>query len=156
MLGSDFVVGDSGAGAPIAADMPSLLSIKRFRDDRGCLGVIQHPELPFPCRRMYWLSEPVTDSRRGNHGHLRLRQVLVAVSGTATVELAPLRPGAWKAGAFRLETGGPALYVPAGSWRALRDFSPDAIIIVLASEPYDPDDYVMPSDWHPASKGSDP
>jgi len=156
MLGSGFVIGDSGESVPIAADTPSLLSIKHFWDDRGCLAVIQEPELPFPCRRVYWLSEPVTGSRRGNHGHLRLRQVLVAVSGSVTVELAPLRLGAWKAESFRLETGGPALYVPAGSWRVLLDFSTDAIILVFASEPFDPADYVMPSPWHPASRESDP
>lgn len=42
----------------------------------------------------------------------------------------------------QLDAQSPALYAPPSTWLDLWDFSPDAVIMVLASAPYDESDYI--------------
>ena len=111
-------------------------------DDRGYLGYVQNPELPFECRRAYWLTGVPAGASRGGHGHYDLEQVLIALSGEVTVSVG------WEDDLqdFSLIATGPALYIPAGRWRKLSNFESGTIVLVLASALYDPDDY-FDSEW---------
>lgn len=115
--------------------------IPNVRDDRGVLRVLDELDIPFQCRRIYWLSEVPRGQSRGNHGHRNLKQVFIALSGSFTIRV-------WKEGfsevRYSLSQEGPALYVEAGCWRELSDFSDGAVALVLASEAYDPGDYLLP------------
>ena len=117
------------------------IDIPALQDNRGVLRVLDEADLPFQCRRIYWLSEVPEGKSRGNHGHRTLEQVFVAVSGSVSIRV-------WGDGggeaSYSLDQQGPALYVQAGCWRELSDFSSNAVVLVLASHPYDPEDYVFP------------
>ena len=62
----------------------------------------------------------------------------MCVKGSCTVDWTN---GA-ESGSARLASPGRLLIVEPEDWHLMRDFSEDAILLVLASESYDPDDYV--------------
>ncbi len=116
---------------------PRLVPIQSYSDDRGILSVLDAPSLPFACQRLYWISEPAVGAVRGNHGHHRLEQVILALQGKFTLEV-------WnkaQSAAFEMTCGGPGVYVPPGWFRRLSNFDTGTVALVAASLPYDPSDY---------------
>lgn len=121
------------SGAPYLFDLPT------FEDERGRLTVAEAGEaVPFDIERIYYLYDVPADETRGEHAHRELEQLVVATSGALDVTL----EGAYGREQFRLESPDRGLYVPAMSWRELSNFTTDATCLVVASHPYDPDDYV--------------
>lgn len=121
------------------ADAPYLFDLPTFEDERGQLTVAESGEaVPFDVERIYYLYDVPAEETRGEHAHLKLEQVMVAISGSLTVAL----EGQFGSERFRLDSPDRGLYVPKLSWRELTDFSADACCLVIASHRYDPDDYV--------------
>lgn len=123
-----------------ATPLARWLDVGRAVDERGCLGFIEEPTLPFTCRRAYWLTGVPAERKRGGHGHRRLAQVIVALAGSVTVTV---NDGEYS-NDFPLVSGGQALYIPPMRWRQLSAFESDSVVLILASETYDPDDYYYP------------
>lgn len=107
-----------------------MVKLQTIRDARGCLTVVE--KLPFHVKRAYFLHH--ITGPRGGHAHKTLDRLLIAVSGSflAVLNGAPTR----------LWTPEEAIRVPPMTWLDLRDFSSDAVAMVLASAEYDPDDYI--------------
>lgn len=115
-----------------------LVRLPRISDGRGSLGFIQPgPLLPFEIRRVYYLYDVPDGQERGAHGHRRLEQLMVAVAGAVDVECDDGR----QRRTFRLDSPDVGLYVCPMIWRNLTAFRPGTVCMVLASEPYDEDDY---------------
>lgn len=117
--------------------MATLLPIPTFGDPRGSLSVLDGP-LPFPVRRVYWIHQAATGARRAGHRHRRNRQLLVCVHGRCRVAV---HDGVSRS-AFLLDTPAQGLLLETRDWHVIHDFSWDAVLMVLASEPYDPADYL--------------
>ena len=75
---------------------------------------------------------------RGYHAHKTLEQILVCIHGTCKIRL----DNGKESKVVPLEKPYEGLYVPPGMWREMFDFSPDAVLLVFASELYDADDYI--------------
>lgn len=99
-------------------------------------------ELPFDLKRAYWIYEVPQGGSRGGHAHKRLRQVLVAVSGSFTVTL----DNGTETKTYLLDNPAEGLLIDTEIWRTLDDFSAGAVCMVLASELYEPDDYLYEYD----------
>lgn len=116
-----------------------LVRLPRARDERGSLTFIEsHRQVPFAMQRVYYLYDVPSGESRGGHAHRALHQMLVALSGSLDIELDDglLRRR------FTLDSPDQGLLVVPMIWRELSDFSPGAVCMVLASEPYDPEDYI--------------
>ena len=121
------------------AEKPRIIQLPKIHDTRGNLTFAQTPDqVPFDIRRAYWLYDVPADSRRGGHAHRRLRQLLIAVSGSFRVNLFDGR----KRLSFTLNRPYQALYIPNMYWRTIDDFASGSVCLVLASEPYDEADYI--------------
>ena len=110
-------------------------------DVRGRLLVGEFPhQIPFEVHRFFVVSEVPEGVSRGGHAHRACHQFVVVLSGTVTIDVSH------EATHRRLVLGShdAGLHIPPGVFARQSDFSPGAIMLVLASEPYDPDDYV---DW---------
>ena len=118
--------------------IPNLLDAGLFTDERGKLGVLEGDSLPFPVRRMYYLYDVPTGMTRGEHGHKRLEQVLLCIHGSCEIELTDSR----RSFVFKLDSPCVALHIPPGYWRRLVFHTPGTICCVLASLPFDRDDYI--------------
>lgn len=115
-----------------------LIEIRRYSDTRGYLSVIENDiDIPFEIKRIYYLYL-VPEVARGAHAHKELQQLLIATSGSVDVIM---DDGADKK-TFHLDKPWKGLLVPPGLWRDLENFSGGAVLMCLASEKYDANDYI--------------
>ena len=104
----------------------------------GWLTVAEGGSLPFDVRRAYWITQVPAGRVRGRHAHHTLEQVLVAVHGR--IELL-IKAEGQETRCFRLDQPSQALYLPPHCWPEI-EFGPGAVLLCLASQPYDPADYI--------------
>lgn len=118
---------------------PYIIEIPKIQDPRGNLSFIQDgPALPFEIKRCYWIYDVPGGEKR--HGHLfkRAQELIVALSGSFDV-VTVSSEGERR---FHLSRSYYGLYVPAGTWRELDNFSTNSVAMVLSSTLYDENDYV--------------
>ncbi len=112
---------------------------KHHSERKGNLSVVQNGEtIPFDVKRIYYLYDVPGGESRGAHAHRELSQLIIAASGSFRVTL---NDGVAKR-SFILNRPYQGLYVKPGIWRDLDDFSSGAVCMVLASEVYQPEDYI--------------
>ena len=112
-------------------------------DDRGQLiSLEEYNDIPFKIKRVYYMYDTVPEQIRGKHAHRSLEQILICIHGSCKVLL---DNGIEKKIVF-LERPYEGLYVPNYMWREMYNFSPDAVLMCLASEIYNEDDYIRDYD----------
>ena len=118
----------------------SIIELDRHHSPRkGDISVVENGiTVPFDTKRVYYLYDVPGGVDRGGHAHKDLKQLIVAASGSFTVVL---DDGIVKRSVV-LNRPYMGLYVVPGIWRVLEDFSSGSVCLVLASEKYDPDDYI--------------
>ena len=118
----------------------SIIELDRHHSDRkGNLSVVENGDtVPFDVKRVYYLYDVPGGESRGAHAHKKLKQLLVAASGSFTVTL---DDGNVKR-SFTLNRPYQGLLIVPGIWRELDDFSSGSVCLVLASEKYDAEDYI--------------
>jgi dTDP-4-dehydrorhamnose 3,5-epimerase-like enzyme len=94
--------------------------------------------LPFPIRRVYYLDQAPEGGLRGDHAHLALFQLLVAVEGTLEVRL----NDGHLSRIVTLNRPDLGLLIVPGVWKELLALSSDALCLVLASELFSEADYI--------------
>jgi len=129
----------------------SVYEIPYFVDDRGALNVLEIArELPFGCQRVFYTYAVKEGCVRGEHAHKVCEQFLIALRGRLCVSVDD--------GTHRdeivLETPSQGLHLPAGCWGEQYSHSPDCILLVLASRPYENEDYIRTYDEFIAWKKS--
>lgn len=131
---------------------PTLIDIETHKTEKsGALSVIQaNKHLGFPIRRLYYIHSVDDNQARGFHGHKKLRQCIVAVSGSVTLEL----EGCGDKYSFELDSPTKGVLVPAGFWRDMKNFTEGTVLMVLASDDYDPEDYIHDKDEFRAFEAS--
>ena len=110
-------------------------------DDRGQLIPLEElsAEIPFEVRRVYYIFDTTPGTVRGKHAHKTLAQVLICVSGACTITCE--MPDGTRS-EHRLDWPTKGLLIEGLVWREMKEFSKDAVLLVLASEHYNPDDYI--------------
>lgn len=114
-------------------------------DERGRL-VIQEScsdFVPFEIRRTFFIFDTTPGTVRGHHAHHKNRQLLICVSGACTIAC-ELPDGTRSL--HRLDWPDKGLLIEGMVWHEMKEFSKDAVLLVLASEHYDEDDYVRDYD----------
>lgn len=119
---------------------PCIIDLPRILDNRGNLSFIeQYNQVPFKIERTYWIYDvPGGECRRGGHAYHRNQEFIVALSGSFDVTV---DTGAERR-VFSLNRSYYGVYVPAGTWRELSNFSTNSLALVLASTAYDEEDYI--------------
>lgn len=115
-----------------------IIDFPIIQDSRGDLSFIENNDhIPFAIKRVYYLYNVPANVSRGGHAHKKLQQVLVAMSGSFDVSL---DDGSDKQ-MVTLNSPAQGLLINHPMWRELKNFSSDAVCVVLASELYTEDDY---------------
>ena len=112
-----------------------LKKLPQNADVRGVLTVLEK-DMPFPVARVFWINS-AEGAMRGGHRHQRNRQAIVAVHGTVEVYI---NDGAHEKTIF-LDNDGVMLVVEPEDWHTMT-FQPGAVLLVIASDVFDPDDYI--------------
>ena len=120
-----------------------LIDLPKITDPRGNLTVAEGDgEVPFDIKRAYWVYDVPGGESRGGHAHKRLRQLVIALSGSFTVTL----DNGYERKTVLLNHPWQGLVIETNTWRTLDDFSSGAVCLVLASEHFDEDDYIYDYD----------
>lgn len=115
-----------------------LQELPVIHDARGNLTFVEgERHLPFRFRRIFYLYDVPGGSTRAGHALKRCHQFLIAISGSFDVLLDDGRERA----RYSLNRSHYGLHVTPLTWRELDNFSSNAVCLVLASEPYNEDDY---------------
>jgi UDP-2-acetamido-3-amino-2,3-dideoxy-glucuronate N-acetyltransferase len=110
-----------------------------FGDDRGSLVAVEGGiSIPFEIKRVYYLFGTKRDVARGFHAHKNLKQFIVCVSGSCSIVL---NDGSTQE-RILLDRSTIGLLVEGLIWREMHEFSEDCVLLVMASEIYDEEDYV--------------
>jgi dTDP-4-dehydrorhamnose 3,5-epimerase-like enzyme len=80
--------------------------------------------------------------RRGFHAHKSLEQILICIHGSCKI----LMDNGSEKKIVSLEKPYEGLYINNNIWREMYDFSPDAVLMVLASDFYKEEDYIRDYD----------
>ncbi|MHB1582163.1 MAG: WxcM-like domain-containing protein [Acidimicrobiales bacterium] len=140
--------GTMAAGHPLRG--VTLHHLTAAEDIRGRLVAAQVDDgLPFVPRRVFAVYDVPSIEVRGSHAHRTCEQLLVCVAGSLMVHV---DDGAHRS-EFLLDRPTLGLHIEAGVWSVQYRYSPDAVLLVLASEEYDPDDYIRSYDEFLASTG---
>ena len=110
-----------------------IIQFQTFIDKRGELNTMTaNHKIPFDIKRVFYIHG--NEYERGGHAHKKCEQVLIAIHNSVCIWI----------GAFEYPLTSPrcGLHIPAG-YKIRMVFDPGAILLMLASEEYDPDDYIQ-------------
>lgn len=120
-----------------------LIDFFAIEDDRGALVALeQFKNIPFEIKRVYYIYGNKKNLARGFHAHRDLQQILICVSGSCNVIL----DNGKEKHKYILNKPNQGLLVNKVIWREMLEFSDDCIILVLASNYYDENDYIRDYD----------
>lgn len=117
--------------------MAHIIDLKTFTDKRGNLTVIEKT-IPFDIKRIFYIYG-VDDSRRGGHRHHKTLQAAICIKGECKI----YNNNGKTEETFELNAPNKCLILEPEDWHAMFEFSPDAILMVLASEFFDEKDYIF-------------
>jgi dTDP-4-dehydrorhamnose 3,5-epimerase-like enzyme len=115
-----------------------IIDIPKINNTKGNIGVIENDTIPFDIKRVYYLFDVPSGAKRGGHAHKKLKQVLIAISGSFDVVL---KNGKSKE-IITLNRPDKGLLIENNIWRELQNFSSGSVCLVLASEEFSEDDYI--------------
>lgn len=120
-----------------------IIELPKFLDARGNLSFAeQNNHIPFTIRRTYWIYDVPGGENRGGHAYRENEEFIIALSGAFDVVV---DDGVNKK-SFTLNRSYYGLYVPAGLWRAMENFSTNSLALEFGSHHFDKDDYIRDYD----------
>lgn len=117
-----------------------IVELPRFLDSRGNLSFVeQNNHIPFEIKRTYWIYDVPGGEARGGHAFKQNQEFIVALSGSFDVVV---DDGETKK-TFNLNRSYYGLFVPAGLWRVIENFSTNSLALEFGSTHYDTRDYII-------------
>ena len=116
-----------------------IIDLPKFLDARGNLSFAENfQQIPFEIKRTYWIYDVPGGEDRGGHAFKKNEEVVIALSGAFDVVV---EDGVNRK-TFSLNRSYYGLYIPAGLWRTMENFSTNSFALEFGSVAYSPDDYV--------------
>ena len=116
-----------------------IIELPKFLDARGNLSFAeQNNHIPFEIKRTYWIYDVPGGEARGGHAFRRNQEFIVALSGSFDVFI----DDGYNKITYTLNRSYYGLYVPAGLWREMTNFSTNSLALEFGSEHYDEADYI--------------
>ena len=127
----------------ITIDKAKIIELPRFLDARGNLSFAeQNTHIPFEIKRTYWIYDVPGGEARGGHAYRKNEEFIIALSGAFDVVVDDGK----NQHRFNLNRSNYGLYIPAGLWRTMDNFSTNAFALEFGSTPYDSADYIRDYD----------
>lgn len=116
--------------------MSNLIDLRTFSDKRGDLTVIER-QIPFNVKRVFYVYN-VDNSKRGFHKHKKTRQFAICLSGSCDIVFKLKKEEI----TYKLDSPTKGLLIEPEDFHWMENFSNGAVLLVLASEFYDKNDYI--------------
>jgi len=122
---------------------PVLVNLPKIEDLRGNLTFIEEENhIPFKIRRVYWIYDVPGGEVRGGHAFKKQQEFIVALSGSFDV----YTDNGKEKIIHLLNRSYYGLYIPAGYWRQMKNFSTNSLALVLSSTLFSEEDYIRDYD----------
>lgn len=124
-------------------EMCPILKFRDLGDERGKLVVIEGAQvIPFAIQRVFYIYDSDSTVIRGQHANRESEFVLINVAGQSKVRVTDGKEE------FIVELNKPMMgvYIPKMIWKDMYDFSPESVLLVLASTHYDDKEYIRDYD----------
>lgn len=116
-----------------------LIHLSKKGDDRGSLVVVeQGKDIPIEIKRVYYMFDTLKDVRRGFHAHKKLTQIAIPITGSCHF----LLDDGKKVENVLLDSPTIGLVIEPMVWHEMYDYSEDCVLMVIADDFYDEDDYI--------------
>ena len=120
-----------------------IIELPKFTDPRGNLSFVEQlNHIPFEIKRTYWIYDVPGGEDRGGHAFKENQEVVIALSGAFDVIV---DDGEHKK-KFELNRPYYGLYIPAGLWRTMENFSTNSFALEFGSVKYSKEDYIRDYD----------
>ncbi len=117
-----------------------MLEFPQHGDDRGHLVIVEGlKDIPFEIKRIFYIYGTGKDVVRGQHANRKSQFVLINVKGSSKVKV---KDGQGNEATFSLNRPHTGIYLPNMIWKEMYDFSEDSVLLCLASEHYDSQEYI--------------
>ena len=121
-----------------------MLDFPQRGDERGHLVIAEgEKDVPFEIKRVFYIYGSDAEVVRGQHANRESEFVLINVAGTSKVKV---KDGEGNEAIFCLNRPHTGIYLPTMVWKDMYDFSEDSVLLVLASQHYDPSEYIRDYD----------
>lgn len=108
-------------------------------DERGHLVIVEgNRDIPFEIKRIFYIYGSDENVIRGRHANYHSQFVLINVSGSSKVKV----DDGYQTKVYQLDRPHTGVYLPQMVWKDMYDFSSDSVLLVLASEHYDANEYI--------------
>ncbi|MBU3928636.1 MAG: FdtA/QdtA family cupin domain-containing protein [Bacteroidetes bacterium] len=116
-----------------------IINLPKISDPRGNLSFIEEENhIPFKIERTYWIYDVPGGQVRGGHAFKEQQEIIVALSGSFDVIV---DDGKLKQ-TFSLNRSYYGLYIPAGLWRQMENFSTNSLALIISSTNFEDTDYI--------------
>ena len=120
-----------------------LISLPKIEDERGNISFIEElRHFPFKIKRSYWIYDVPGGQIRGGHAFKKQQEFIIALSGSFDI----IVDDGIDNQVYSLNRSYYGLYLPAGLWRHMQNFSTNSLALVVSSTHYDKEDYII--DYH--------
>ena len=117
----------------------NIIQLKTIGDERGSLISLEsNHNIPFDIKRVYYIFNTQSEVKRGNHAHSELQQILICVSGSCKIKLDTGK----NVDLISLSRPNQGLLIGKLIWREMFDFSKDCVLMVLADNYYNEQEYI--------------
>lgn len=121
-----------------------MLEFPQKGDERGSLIVVEEmKDIPFELKRIFYMYGSDATVVRGRHANKKTEFILINLCGQSKVRV---KDGRGNEKVFLLDRPHTGIYLPKLVWKDMYDFSADSILLCLASEHYDPEEYIRDYD----------
>ena len=122
------------------SELYEIINFNEYGDERGNLVVAEGDgmDVPFAIKRVFYMYGSDDEVIRGQHANRKTEFVLTNVSGTSKVKV----DNGYETEIIELNKPRMGLYLKTMVWKDMYDFSPDSVLLVLASEHYDGEEYI--------------
>jgi len=119
--------------------LPRLIDLPKIIDQRGNLSFVEsEKQIPFSIKRVYTIYDVPGGQYRPGHAYKSNEEFIIALSGSFNVVVKTAEGEQ----VFHMNRSYYGLYLPAFAWRSLDNFSTNSVCLVLASEPYNAENYI--------------
>lgn len=117
-----------------------MIEFPQHGDERGHLVIVEgKTDIPFDIKRCFYIYGSDKDVIRGQHANRKTEFVLINVVGTSKVKV---KDGKGNEAIYCLNRPHTGVYLPTMVWKDMYDFSEDSVLLCLASEHYDANEYI--------------
>ena len=116
----------------------NYIKIPKIKDDCDLYFAENQKNIPFEIKRIYYIMRSKPNQPRGFHAHHKTKQVLFCIQGSARIVL----DNGNKRKEIKLNKPNVGIFLDRLIWHEMHKLNADTILLIIASEKYDPHDYI--------------